>query len=62
MYHGLEHPEIASLPGAFRAQMKVLAGHCTPISRDQLRDAVAAGRSTRPPVLVTFDDGYLSYR
>jgi peptidoglycan/xylan/chitin deacetylase (PgdA/CDA1 family) len=46
----------------FRAQMEWLAAHCTPISPDQLRDAVAAGPTARPPVLVTFDDGYLSYR
>jgi peptidoglycan/xylan/chitin deacetylase (PgdA/CDA1 family) len=46
----------------FRAQMEWLASHCRPISPDQLRDAVAAAPAARPPVLVTFDDGYLSYR
>jgi peptidoglycan/xylan/chitin deacetylase (PgdA/CDA1 family) len=47
---------------AFRAQMEWLAAHCTPISPDQLRDEATAAWSARPPVLVTFDDGYISYR
>ncbi len=47
---------------AFRAQMQWLAAHCTPISPDQLHEAISSRKSSRPPVLVTFDDGYLSYR
>jgi peptidoglycan/xylan/chitin deacetylase (PgdA/CDA1 family) len=65
LYHRIGAPG-DPFPGldvsVFRAQMEWLAAHCTPISPDQLRDAVGAGSLARPPVLVTFDDGYLSYR
>jgi len=46
----------------FGEHVEWLARHCTPIAPEELRSATAARHSGRPRVLVTFDDGYLSYR
>ncbi len=65
MYHRIAVPG-DRFPGldvsVFHAQMSWLAARCTPICAADLGRAVAEPRSSRPPVLVTFDDGYLSYR
>ena len=42
----------------FRRQLEWLARHCRMIGPDDLPRAVQSGRSARPPVLLTFDDGY----
>ena len=46
---------------AFRAQMRWLSRHCRPIAADDFEAALAAPARGRPPVLVTFDDGYRDY-
>lgn len=46
---------------AFRAQMRWLRRHCRPIAADDFEAALAAPASGKPPVLVTFDDGYRDY-
>lgn len=48
--------------GTFREHVEWLAHNCRPIGPDELRTAVTARPGGRPSVLVTFDDGYLSYR
>ncbi len=45
----------------FTAQMQWLREHCEPIAPDALVDRARGPRSTRPAVLVTFDDGYRDY-
>jgi peptidoglycan/xylan/chitin deacetylase (PgdA/CDA1 family) len=45
----------------FREQMRWLKRHCRPIHPDELSRHAEAGAGTRPPVLVTFDDGYRDY-
>lgn len=45
----------------FVRQMRWLARTCDPIAPEQLDAALQAPRSGRPPVLVTFDDGYRDY-
>lgn len=45
----------------FADQMRWLRQNCTPIHPRNLRAAIATARSRRPPVLVTFDDGYRDY-
>ncbi len=48
--------------GMFQAHMEFLIRRCTPISPDDLEDAMSRRFGwTRPPVLVTFDDGYCDY-
>jgi peptidoglycan/xylan/chitin deacetylase (PgdA/CDA1 family) len=65
LYHRIAAPD-DRFPGldvtVFKAQMQWLVAHCTLISPDQLHEFTRSPRSSRPPVLVTFDDGYLSYR
>jgi peptidoglycan/xylan/chitin deacetylase (PgdA/CDA1 family) len=46
----------------FREHVEWLARNCSPIGPDDLRAAVTARPTGRPFVLITFDDGYLSYR
>ena len=45
----------------FVRQMRWLKRTCTPIAPEELDEALAAPPSGRPPVLVTFDDGYRDY-
>ena len=63
-YHRVVGDE-PSLPGVsvkrFDDQMKWLRENCEPIGPDALVGRSRAPRSTRPAVLVTFDDGYRSY-
>src|SRR6185295_5844992 len=64
MYHRVG-PNPTGFPsldlGVFRAQMKWLKAHCTPVGPDDLRGSVARPNRGRPFVLVTFDDGYRDY-
>ena len=54
-------PDIADATAAqFRRQMETLARECTPIGLDDLLRAVEGAALPKNPVLVTFDDGYLS--
>jgi hypothetical protein len=46
---------------AFTAQMRWLREHCEPIAPADFVSRVGSPRSRRPPVLVTFDDGYRDY-
>jgi peptidoglycan/xylan/chitin deacetylase (PgdA/CDA1 family) len=45
----------------FRRQMLWLRRNCRPIASDELPDAVRRPDRFRPPVLVTFDDGFRDY-
>jgi peptidoglycan/xylan/chitin deacetylase (PgdA/CDA1 family) len=45
----------------FREQMRWLARQCRPISPDELEENVRRPDRRRPPVLLTFDDGYRDY-
>lgn len=45
----------------FRRQLEWLGRHCDVIAPDALFRAVATTSALRPPVLLTFDDGYRSY-
>lgn len=47
-------------PVQFRRQMETLARYCTPIGIDELVGAVDGAPLPKNPVMVTFDDGYLS--
>jgi peptidoglycan/xylan/chitin deacetylase (PgdA/CDA1 family) len=64
MYHRVTRPG-APFEGldvsVFREQMRWIRRHCTPIGPDALLDRARGPRSARPPVLVTFDDGYRDY-
>jgi peptidoglycan/xylan/chitin deacetylase (PgdA/CDA1 family) len=65
MYHRIP-PDTEVFPGTavdqFRQQMRWLRDCCDPIHPDQLQEAAAhPTRWKRPPVLVTFDDGYRDY-
>lgn len=54
-------PEVAdATPAQFRRQMETLARYCTPIGIDELIRAVEGDPLPKNPVMVTFDDGYLS--
>jgi peptidoglycan/xylan/chitin deacetylase (PgdA/CDA1 family) len=44
----------------FAAQMRWVRDHCHPIHPDEIRDHVTH-RRMKPPVLVTFDDGFRDY-
>jgi peptidoglycan/xylan/chitin deacetylase (PgdA/CDA1 family) len=46
---------------SFAAQMRWVREHCDPIAPDQLKERTQKGRAARPPVLITFDDGYRDY-
>jgi peptidoglycan/xylan/chitin deacetylase (PgdA/CDA1 family) len=63
-YHRIVGDE-PSLPGVSQARfaehMRWLHDNCDPIRPEALVERAAARRSVRPPVLVTFDDGYRSY-
>jgi peptidoglycan/xylan/chitin deacetylase (PgdA/CDA1 family) len=45
----------------FRRQMSWLRRNCTLIAPDDLESHLAGSERLRPPVLLTFDDGYRSY-
>jgi peptidoglycan/xylan/chitin deacetylase (PgdA/CDA1 family) len=45
----------------FRRQLRWLGRHCDVIAPDALVRAAATASASRPPVLLTFDDGYRSY-
>ena len=47
-------------PAQFRRQMEMLARYCTPIGIDELVRAIDGAPLPKNPVMVTFDDGYLS--
>src|SRR5438105_8772564 len=54
-------PDVAdATPAQFRWQMEALAKHCTPIGIDELLRAIEGAPLPKNPVMVTFDDGYLS--
>ncbi|HET7695335.1 MAG TPA: polysaccharide deacetylase family protein [Vicinamibacterales bacterium] len=56
--HGFKHvPE-----DTFRRQMLWLSRHCRPVAPHDFREACVDGNRRRPPVLITFDDGYRDYR
>ena len=66
MYHRITGPG-SVFPGTevstFREQMTWLSRNCRAISAQDFEEAAAsAGKSgSRPPVLVTFDDGYRDF-
>src|SRR5579884_3407378 len=45
----------------FRAQMRWLSQRCQLLRPQELASALRQGRSTKPRVLVTFDDGYRDF-
>jgi peptidoglycan/xylan/chitin deacetylase (PgdA/CDA1 family) len=47
-------------PSQFRRQLELLARYCTPIGIDELVRAIDGEPLPDNPVMVTFDDGYLS--
>jgi len=47
-------------PAQFRRQIELLARYCTPIGVEELVRAIDGGPLPNNPVMVTFDDGYLS--
>jgi peptidoglycan/xylan/chitin deacetylase (PgdA/CDA1 family) len=47
-------------PAQFRRQLEILMRYCTPIGVDDVVRAIDGGSLPKNPVLVTFDDGYLS--
>ncbi len=67
MYHsislgsrGLSNGVVSATCSDFEEQMEYLAGNCTVIGTEKLRQ-IMAGRCSLPanPVMVTFDDGYM---
>lgn len=64
MYHRVGQPG-ELFPGhdaaTFAAQMRWLARNCTPIAPADIAAVSARPPLRRPPVLVTFDDGYRNY-
>src|SRR5271165_2176304 len=46
---------------AFRSQMRWIKTRCQVLHPDELERALMAGRHRKPPVLVTFDDGYRDF-
>ena len=54
-------PNVAdATPAQFRRQMEMVARYGTPIGVDDLVRALAGAPLPNNPVMVTFDDGYLS--
>ena len=52
-------PNFSATPSHFRRQMQLIKHHFTPVSVQQLINAIEDSRSLPPrPALVTFDDGY----
>jgi peptidoglycan/xylan/chitin deacetylase (PgdA/CDA1 family) len=46
----------------FRRQMEWVRAHCTPVWPEDVMRATQYARRGKPPVVVTFDDGYRDYR
>ncbi len=64
MYHRVTPPSSAfdGCPvETFRAQMQWLKHYCLPIGPDELLQHTRELKQVRPPVLVTFDDGFRDY-
>jgi peptidoglycan/xylan/chitin deacetylase (PgdA/CDA1 family) len=64
MYHrvGPSAPPFRALdPADFRRQMAWLKRNCRPIAPEEIREAIRDPDRFRPPVLVTFDDGFRDY-
>jgi peptidoglycan/xylan/chitin deacetylase (PgdA/CDA1 family) len=64
MYHrinaGGEH--FPGMPlSRFRSQMTWIRDHCTPVRPEEVLDAARRSSRIRPPVVITFDDGYRDY-
>jgi peptidoglycan/xylan/chitin deacetylase (PgdA/CDA1 family) len=47
---------------AFERHMKWVREHCNPIEPAEIEHHASRGRTARPPVVVSFDDGYKDYR
>lgn len=63
-YHRIlgDDRSLAGLPiESFAEQMRWISDHCAPIEPEAMGDRVLGPRTTRPAVLVTFDDGYRDY-
>jgi peptidoglycan/xylan/chitin deacetylase (PgdA/CDA1 family) len=64
-YHRIPGPE-DRFPGLaasrFAEQMRWVATRCRPVSAQQALEAIQEPPDPRPPVLVTFDDGYLDFK
>lgn len=64
MYHRINAGE-AHFPGVplerFRAQMAWLKANCDPVPAESVLEAARRAGRSRPPVVVTFDDGYRDY-
>ena len=45
----------------FRSQMEWLCKNCTPIWPEEILDAASRSDRIRPPVVITFDDGYRDF-
>jgi peptidoglycan/xylan/chitin deacetylase (PgdA/CDA1 family) len=64
-YHRISAPgdRFPGLPvEQFAAQMRWLVSRCRPITPERLREEASSADAGRPPVLVTFDDGYRCFR
>lgn len=64
MYHRIVAPGDAfpgTPVGQFRAQMQWLRRHCEPIAPEHFEESLLVSSWAKPPVLVTFDDGYRDY-
>ncbi|HWM85307.1 MAG TPA: polysaccharide deacetylase family protein [Kofleriaceae bacterium] len=53
---------IDATPQEMRAQMAILARHCTVLGREQVTAIMDGARVPPNPVIITFDDGYRSCR
>lgn len=64
MYHRINQGP-AHFPGMpvdqFRDQMRWIRRNCTPVAAEEVLDAARRAGRIRPPLLVTFDDGYRDY-
>jgi len=64
MYHrinGLNAKFPGISVGRFREQMQWVRNNCTPIRCEEIIDAARFAGRIRPPVVITFDDGYRDY-
>jgi peptidoglycan/xylan/chitin deacetylase (PgdA/CDA1 family) len=68
MYHRInaDDTDVTAFPGLavsqFRGQMEWLKKNCTPVLPGEFLDAAKRTSRIKPPVVVTFDDGYRDYR